>query len=169
MYTDYLWSPGRLTWVKGARQAKGRPFRGCIFCGIAKDDPRVPKKVIYRDKTAMVIMNIFPYNVGHIMVVPMRHVTYPEELTEEEFTHFNNLFKKSITMLKKALKPVGFNAGINLGGRSGQSVSHLHYQLVPRYKKEVGFMESLLGVKVMPETLDQTYKKLMKHAGILKK
>lgn len=169
VYTDYLWSPGRLTWVKDAHQAKGKPFKGCIFCGIAKGDKRVPSKVLYRDDKAMVIMNIFPYNVGHIMVVPIKHVTYPGDMSEEEYAHFNRLFKNSITMLKKALKPVGFNTGINLGSRSGQSISHLHAQIVPRYKKEVGFMESVHGVKVMPETIDATYKRIKKHVDVLEK
>ena len=164
MYADYLWSPGRMAWVKNKK-----PYKGCVFCGIARNDPRIPKKVLYKDKTVMVIMNIFPYNVGHLQVVPIRHVEWPEDLTSEEFDHFNDMFRRTIKLQKKALNPVGFNAGMNLGGHSGQSITHLHFQVVPRYNKEVGFMESLNGVKVMPETLDQTYKKLMKHVDILKK
>jgi diadenosine tetraphosphate (Ap4A) HIT family hydrolase len=163
MYSDYLWSPGRMKWVKNAK-----PYKGCVFCGIAKNDPRVPKKVIYKDKLMMVIMNIFPYNVGHLQVVPLRHVEWPEQLTEEEYAHFFDLVKKTMILLKKALNPVGFNAGMNLGVSSGQSINHLHFQIVPRYKKEIGFMESLMGVKVMPETLDATYRKIMKHADLLK-
>ena len=162
-YADYLWSPGRMSWVRG------KPFKGCVFCAIARGDKRIPAKVIHRDDQAMVVMNIFPYNVGHIMVVPIRHVTYPSELSEKEFSHFNHLFRQSITMLKKALKPAGFNAGINMGSRSGQSISHLHFQIVPRYRKEIGFMESIHGVKVMPEIIGETYKRIMKHAGVLKK
>ncbi len=164
MYADYLWSPARMAWVGD----KGKPYKGCVFCGIAKNDPAVPKKVLYKDKTLMVIMNIFPYNVGHLQVVPLRHVTYPEELPEDEFAHFFRTFRKTLILLKKALNPVGFNVGMNLGESSGQSINHLHLQIVPRFKKEVGFMESLMGVKVMPETLDQTYKKLMKHIDVLK-
>jgi ATP adenylyltransferase len=164
MYCDYLWSPKRMKWVKGKN-----PYKGCVFCGIAKNDPRVPKKVVFKDENLMVIMNIFPYNVGHLQVVPLRHVNWPNELNGEEFQHFNEMFKKTIELLKKSLNPIGFNVGMNLGGHSGQSISHLHLQIVPRYAKEVGFMESILGTKVMPETLDQTYKKIMKHADILKK
>ena len=164
MYSDYLWSPGRMKWVKNAK-----PYKGCVFCGIAKKDARVPRKEIYRDKLMMVIMNIFPYNVGHLQVVPLKHVEWPEQLTEEEYAHFFGLVKKTMILLKKAMNPVGFNAGMNIGGSSGQSITHLHFQIVPRYKKEVGFMESLMGTKVMPETLDATYKKIMKHADLLKK
>jgi ATP adenylyltransferase len=163
MYFEYLWSPGRMAWVKNIK-----PYKGCVFCGIAKNDPKVPKKVIYRDKTMMVIMNIFPYNVGHLQIVPIRHVEWPEELNPGEYAHMNELFRKTIQLLRKALNPVGFNTGMNLGSSSGQSITHLHKQIVPRYKKEVGFMETLNGIKVMPETLDATYKKIMKHADTLK-
>jgi ATP adenylyltransferase len=164
MYTDYLWSPGRMKWVAGAK-----PYKGCVFCGIAKNDPKVLKKVIYRDKTMMVIMNIFPYNVGHLQVVPRRHVEWLEDLSDEEYSHFDGLIRKTVKLLKKSLNPIGFNVGMNLGKHSGQSITHLHCQIVPRYAKEVGFMESIMGTKVMPETLDQTYKRIMKHADILKK
>ena len=164
MYFEYLWSPGRMKWVKDVK-----PYKGCVFCGIAKKDPAVPRKEIYRDKLMMVIMNIFPYNVGHLQVIPLRHVEWPEELTDEEFDHLFELMKKATKLLKKALDPVGFNVGMNLGTSSGQSITHLHLQIVPRYKREVGFMESLSGIKVMPQSLDETHKRLMKHADILKK
>ncbi len=164
MYFEYLWAPDRMKWVKNMK-----PYKGCVFCGIAKNDPKVPKKVIHRDDLMMVIMNIFPYNVGHVQIVPVRHVEWPEDLTKEEHEHFFSLLPRVISMLRKALNPIGFNTGMNLGSSSGQSITHLHMQVVPRYRKEVGFMETLHGVKVMPETLDATYKKIMKHAGELKK
>ncbi len=164
MYRDYLWSPERMKWVTGM----ARPS-GCVFCKIARNDPRVPKKVIYRDNLVMVIMNIFPYNVGHVEVVPISHVEWPEQLTDEEFTHFCSMIKKTINLLRKTLSPPGFNTGINLGKVSGQSVPHLHFHIVPRYASEAGFMDAIAGTKVMPETLDQTYKRIMKHADMLKK
>ncbi len=164
MYFEYLWSPGRMKWVK-----KARPYKGCVFCGIAKDDPKVPKKVIYKDDVVLVVMNIFPYNVGHVQVIPRRHAEWFGDLTEEEYLHFTKMIRKTVKMLKVALKPTGFNVGFNLGTHSGQSITHLHCQIVPRYAKEVGFMESLLGTKVMPESLHATYMRIKKHADILKK
>ncbi len=170
MYKDYLWSPVRMKWVsRAALKDTSKPPGGCTFCRIARNDPRVPKKVVYRDDMVMVLMNIFPYNPGHLQVVPLRHVEWPEQLTEEEYQHFCSLIKKTIKLLRKALNPMGFNAGMNIGKSSGQSIGHLHFQIVPRYAKEAGFMEAISDTKVMPETLDQTYKRIMRHADILKK
>ena len=166
MYKSYLWAPGRIKWV--TRLTRGRPSR-CPFCLIAKGDSRVPSRVLYRDKLVMVIMNIFPYNPGHLQVVPVRHVVWLEELTPEEYSKFCGMIKKSIVMLKKAISPLGFNVGINLGGEvSGGSILHLHCQIVPRFKRDLGFMEVTADTKVMPESLDDTFKKLKKYAHILK-
>ena len=165
MYLNYLWATSRMKWVK----KPGKKIKGCLFCGIAKNDPNIPKKVLYKDKDVMVIMNIFPYNVGHLEVVSVRHVIWLEELSKEEFDKFFEMIKKTILLLKKTLNPKGFNVGLNLGGNiSGGSILHLHVQIVPRYERDLGFMEVTAETKVMPESLDQTYKKLMKNVKILK-
>lgn len=116
----------------------------------------------------MVIMNIFPYNVGHLEVVPIRHVKDIEDLFMEEFLKFFQMIKKSVVLLKKAMKPEGLNIGFNLGEFSGASIPHLHAQIVPRYKRDLGFMEATAETKVMSEGLEDTYKKLMKFKNILK-
>ena len=165
MHAEYLWAPGRLEWV--TRLHKNMP-KGCIFCRIAGDDARVPSRTLYKDKTVMVIMNIFPYNPGHLQVVPVRHVEWPDQLTKEEQAAFYGMVNKTIKLLKKSQNPEGFNIGMNLGRTAGQSITHLHYQIVPRYASDAGFTDTIAGTKVMPETLDQTYKRLMKHVDILK-
>ena len=163
-YGNYLWATSRKKWVK----KPGKKIKGCIFCGIAREDPDVPAMVIYKDSSVMVIMNIFPYNVGHIEVVPVRHVVNIEDLNEEEFLHFFKTIKKSLGMLRKALEPKGFNIGFNLNESSGASIAHLHAQIVPRYDRDAGFMEVTSDTKVMSESLDQTFKRIKKHAGMLK-
>ena len=165
MYSHYLWATSRMTWVK----KPGKKPKGCLFCGIARGDPDIPAKILHKDKSMMVIMNIFPYNVGHLEVVPIRHVKELEDLSEDEFEKFFKVIKKSVVLLKKTLNPKGFNLGFNLGKLSGASVPHLHAQIVPRYERDSGFMEMIAETKVMPESLDQTYKKLMKFASILEK
>lgn len=159
----YLWATSRKKWVKKPKKPKG-----CLFCGIARGDPKIFAKVIHKDKDMMVIMNIFPYNVGHLEVVPIRHVTDLEDLSREEFVKFFQMIKKSVVLLKKAMKPEGLNIGFNLGEFSGASIPHLHAQIVPRYKRDLGFMEATAETKVMSEGLEDTYKKLMKFKNILK-
>lgn len=164
MYINYLWANSRMKWVK----KPGKKTRGCTFCGIAKGNPNIPKKVLYKDRDLMVIMNIFPYNVGHLQVVPVRHVVWLEDLTREEFDKLFKMVKKTILLLRKTLNPSGFNVGLNFGGGvSGGSILHLHVQIVPRYERDLGFMELTAETKVMPESLDRTYRKLMKNVKIL--
>jgi len=163
MFRHYLWATSRLKYILN------RP-KGCIFCNIVKGDPNTPSRILYKDKEMMVIMNMYPYNVGHLQVVPVRHVTQLEELSEIEFQKLWDLVKKSVVLLKKALNPPGFNIGMNIGGEiSGGSILHLHVQIVPRYKRDAGFMEVTADTKVMPQSIDETYKILMKHADILKR
>jgi ATP adenylyltransferase len=116
----------------------------------------------------MVVMNLFPYNTGHLEVVPVRHAVWLEELTKEEHQKMWDLTKKSIQLIKKALGAPAFNVGLNLGGDlAGGSVLHLHVQIVPRYVRDLGFMEIAASTKVMPQTIEETYRLLKKHISIL--
>jgi diadenosine tetraphosphate (Ap4A) HIT family hydrolase len=164
MYLEDLWATSRGKWVKKPHLKKDK----CIFCAIAKGDKSIPSKVIYKGKDMMVIMNIFPYNPGHLQVVPLRHIRKLDELSKEEFIKFFETGRKCINMLEKAMKPLGFNMGINLGEVAGASIEHLHMQIVPRYKREIGFMETTSHTKVMPMGLDEVYRKLKQHIHILK-
>ena len=160
MYESWLYT-NRLRWV-----AKNKP-KGCLFCRIAKGDKKVPSKILYKDEDVMVIMNLFPYNTGHLEVIPIRHVVNLEELTQEEFSKLFEMMRKCIKLLKKVLKPVGFNIGLNIGNVSGASISHSHIHIVPLFKTDFGFMETIARTKVMPESIDKSYKKLMKEIKIL--
>lgn len=164
MYLEHIWATSRGKWVTMPQNK----IKGCIFCGIAKGDKAIPKKVIHKNKDVMVIMNIFPYNPGHLQVIPIRHVKNLEDLNNGEFVNFFSMAKKSIMLLKKAMKPRGFNIGINIGNFAGASIEHLHMQIVPRYNREVGFMEITSHTKVMPMSLEEVYRKLLKYKDILK-
>ena len=166
MYKNYLWATSRMKYVK----KKHKQIQGCLFCNIANNDPSTPKKVIWKDKDMMVIMNIFPYNVGHLEVVPVRHVVYPEELSSQEYQKMWEMVSRSVSLLKKALNASAFNVGMNIGGDlAGGSILHLHVQIVPRYVRDSGFMEVTAGTKVMPQSIDETFKTLKKHASVLGK
>ena len=162
MYPNHLWTK-RLKWVKG------RKFSGCIFCRILKGDKRVPSRVVYQDKDVAVLMNLFPYNVGHLQVIPARHVESIEQMTDEDIKKLFSMVRKAVLLLKKALKPKAFNIGANLGNIAGASISHFHVHVVPRYSHDLGFMEITCFTKVMPESIDKTFEKLKKHVDILKK
>lgn len=160
MHKYHLFSPSRSKWV-------GKEVKGCLFCKIIKNDPKIPKKVLYRNKDVIVLMNIYPYNTGHLQVLPIRHVENFEDLTDKEILSLFSMVKKCVKLLKKVLKPKGFNIGINLGEVSGASIKHIHIHIVPRFRTDFGFMEVIGETKVMPETVEQTYEKLKKEAGML--
>jgi len=165
MYRNYLWATSRMSYVK----KKHAKIEGCLFCNIARDDPKTPKKVLWKDRDMMVIMNIFPYNTGHLEVVPVKHVVWPEELSGQEYGKMWEMVRRSILLLKKALNAPAFNVGINMGGElAGGSIMHLHVQIVPRFVRDSGFMEVTASTKVMPQSLDDTYKALKKNVSVLK-
>ena len=156
LFNSWLYTR-RMSWV-----TKSKP-KGCLFCRIAKGDKRVPSRVLYRGKKTMVIMNLFPYNTGHLEVVPIRHVKDLTELTEEELEDLWKRIVKSMELLKRALRPEGFN----IGELAGASIEHLHVHIVPRFKRDFGFMEVTGKTRVMPEPIDRTYKKLKQYSSLL--
>lgn len=144
----------------------GKSHSGCTLCKIAKGESI--SKVLFKNKNIIVIMNIFPYNTGHLQVMPIRHVSTLDELSDDEIFELFRMVKRCVRLISKVLKPEGFNIGMNIGEFSGASIAdHLHIHIVPRYKTDFGFMEILAETKVMPEKLEETYKRLMKHAKIL--
>lgn len=127
---DVLFAPSR------GKYTRKKPEVSCLFCAIRDHDPRVWTREIYRDEGALVIMNIFPYSPGHIQVLPSRHVEEPEDLSDDEFIHALDFVQKGVYLVRKVMKPDGLHLGINLG-KAGASIQHLHFQIVPRYKKAV--------------------------------
>jgi ATP adenylyltransferase len=156
-----------MRWVKG-NKGKAEP-KGCLFCRIARNEKKIPQKVLHRAKDIMVIMNVFPYNTGHLQVIPVRHVKNFEELSDGEISSLFSMVKKCVKLLKKVLEPAGFNIGINIGGEvAGASIEHLHIHIVPRFRRDIGFMEATAKTKVLPATLEQTFRELKKESGMLR-
>lgn len=165
MFESYLFSPIRMKWIKGKRMKK---IKGCIFCRIAKGDKSIPQKILYKDNNLIVLMNMFPYNTGHLQVIPTKHVENFDELSDEEIEKLFVMVKKCVKLLKKVLKPKGFNIGINLGGDvAGASIGHFHIHIVPRFERDFGFMEVVGKTKVMPCDIESVYKELKKEIKIL--
>ena len=142
--------------------------KGCIFCDFpaAKNDEK--NLILYRGKKSFIIMNKYPYNPGHLMIAPYRHVGEIEDLTSDEQIDLFYCLKLSILAIKSALKPDGLNIGINIGKVAGAGVKdHLHIHVVPRWNGDTNFMPVLADVKVIPEALEETYKKLRESISAL--
>ena len=137
--------------------------KGCLFCKRLKEKDSVKNLIVYRGKKALVILNKFPYNAGHTMIVPTRHVGQIEKLRADEAAEFFELLQKTVAIIKKVLKPTSMNLGMNLGKASGAGVpGHLHMHIVPRWTGDTNFMPIIGQTKVISLPLDPIYKKLRK-------
>ncbi len=134
----------------------------CIFC--AKKTSEIGKRdfIIKKGKHTFVMMNLYPYTTGHLMVAPYRHVGRLCDLTEEEKLELMELVAWSEEVLRRALKPGGFNIGMNIGRCAGAGFpDHIHLHIVPRWEGDTNFMPVLSETKVLPETLESTYEKIL--------
>jgi ATP adenylyltransferase len=154
---EYLWSPWRLAYITGSAGASDTAT--CIFCAAA--DPEHRDLVLVRGRTSYVILNLYPYNNGHLMVVPNRHVASLASTTGDEQAELMRLTRHAEIALTEAYQPQGINIGVNLGRPAGAGVlDHLHVHVVPRWNGDTNFMTVVGNVRVLPEDLDATAKRL---------
>ena len=152
----HLWAPWRMEYIE--KEIKGE---GCIFCSRLREDDGPHNLILYRSSHAFVIMNKFPYNPGHLMICPFRHERDIENLSVDEARDLFECLKLSVKVLKKVMEPHGYNIGLNSGRVAGAGVEdHLHFHIVPRWNGDTNFMPVLAEVKVVPEHLERTYRKL---------
>lgn len=154
-HLDRLWAPHRLAYVKNDLAEPP----GCPFCriGAAELAEGEADLVVARGQTMFAVLNLYPYNPGHLMVVPYRHVADLTELTVDEITELGQMTQQSVRTIKRVSAPNAFNVGLNLGGIAGGSVAdHLHQHVVPRWSGDANFMTITGGTKVLPQLLDQT-------------
>ncbi|MBN1693075.1 MAG: HIT domain-containing protein [Dehalococcoidales bacterium] len=148
----YVWAPWRIEYIKAEKPA------GCIFCEKPKESKDKKNYILYRGIKNFIMLNSYPYNPGHILVAPYRHTGNLEELTEEERSEHYELVSRSVAVLKKVLKPAGFNIGANLGRVAGAGIEdHFHSHVVPRWQGDNNFMPVLGDAKVIPQALADTY------------
>jgi ATP adenylyltransferase len=154
--TRQLWAPWRLEYIK---QADEQP--GCIFCDAATADGDEEKLVVGRGEHAFVLLNKFPYSSGHLMVAPYRHVGELAGLGDEEALEIHRLAQHGLEALGAVYGPEGYNLGWNLGRIAGAGVvDHVHLHVVPRWAGDTNFMPVLADVKVLPEHLSETRRRL---------
>lgn len=159
-----LWAPWRMEYILGDKTA------GCVFCTELKEDHDRKNYILYRGAKAFVIMNIYPYNNGHVMVIPYKHVETLEELPDSTLKEMMVLTKECCTILREAMNPQGFNVGVNVGAAAGAGIKeHLHIHIVPRWNGDTNFMSVMDDLRVMPQHLKETFDILEKGFKRLKK
>lgn len=150
-----LWAPWRMAYIDGL---KGE---GCIFCQKAEEEDDAKNFIIFRGNSAFVLLNAYPYNNGHLMIAPYRHLDSLDRLSPEELLEIMMLAQRAVIVLTEVLKADGFNIGINQGKSAGAGIEeHLHLHIVPRWGGDTNFMPVLGNTKVMPESLESTYTRL---------
>lgn len=156
VFENWLRAIGKLDYVQG----KNRPDVDCILCAIRDDDERVKALKVYQDNLSFIVLNIYPYNPGHLMAVPTRHMTKFTELTKEEALHLFRVLQGLQLLLNDLYNPQGFNMGMNQGTNAGASIEHVHFHLVPRYPAEIGFIDIIGKARITPLGLDSVKKKI---------
>ncbi|HLD40705.1 MAG TPA: HIT domain-containing protein [Candidatus Omnitrophota bacterium] len=158
---DKLWAPWRINYISNAKKQKG-----CLFCRTSKSSLDRKNLIILRSRHVFVMLNKFPYNNGHLMAAPYRHIKDLKSLTQEEILDMFSTLNNIQDILKKTLNPAGFNIGINAGRSAGAGIpGHLHIHIVPRWKEDTNFMPVVFDTKIISQSLDELYDKLSKKLG----
>ena len=153
--SEPLWAGWRMKYIESAKS------KGCLFCGRAHSKPGKKDLVLAISEKCLIMLNAFPYNCGHLMIAPKRHVGSLSGLTESEASDLVSQLSLCERILKKAYHAQGFNIGLNLGRCAGAGVlGHLHVHVVPRWSGDTNFMSTVSNTKVLPESLFDTYAKL---------
>ncbi len=152
---DYLWTPWRYSYVSTTDRAKE-----CVFCHKPEGDDR-RNCIVHRAAHCFVVLNIFPYTSGHVMVVPYTHVDALEKLSLEAATEMMALSRRMEGILRRMYSPDGINLGMNIGKAAGAGVAgHIHMHVLPRWVADANFMTTVAETRVLPETLDQTWERM---------
>jgi len=155
---DVVWAPWRMDYILSDKVG------GCIFCDKPRLQRDVEHHILWRGDTAFVMMNRYPYNNGHVMVVPHAHVASLAALQAAQRSELFDLTARCEQVLQQALQPEGFNIGLNLGAAAGAGIAeHLHIHIVPRWSGDTNFMPVLGEVRVIPQHLDATYQLLVSY------
>ncbi len=153
---ESLWAPWRMDYIVSDKSKE------CVFCTAPKAENDSIKKILFRGPNSYVILNIFPYANGHLMICPYRHVGCITLLNDEEFHEMSLLTKRSLDILRQEYRPDGFNTGYNIGKSGGAGFDeHLHGHIVPRWNGDTNFMPVLAETKVHPEHIEATYNRLV--------
>lgn len=156
---ECIWAPWRMEFIRdvGRQEAANE----CFLCRAAETDDLAACHVVKRTKPAMVLLNRYPYNNGHLLIAPRRHVAQLEELTHEEFDEIGALIVQAKKLMDCLMEPHGYNVGVNLGRAAGAGLeAHLHAHIVPRWVGDANFMTTIGSTKVLPQSLEELWRVL---------
>ena len=154
---DKLWAPWRMEYIEEAKESGNE----CIFCDLPAQTNDEKNYIIYRSSLSFVMLNKYPYNNGHIMVIPYEHESDYTSLNSDVIADMQQLIQKSLIALQNSMDPHGFNIGLNLGRSAGAGIdAHLHYHIVPRWNGDTNFMPVIGETKVISESLQKSWQKL---------
>jgi len=154
---EQLWSPWRMQYILGKDEG------GCVFCDAFQVDPSEDREylILHRGDSCGVIMNLYPYNNGHLLVIPYAHQKTLEGLPSEALTEILIVMNKSLAVLRAAMNAEGFNVGLNLGKVAGAGINeHVHMHVVPRWSGDTNFITTLSATRCIPESLRASYDRL---------
>lgn len=165
---EILWAPWRLAYIErppdtaqDGGQDSGQPT-GNFFLDLPAQDNDRENLILFRGTTAFVIMNAYPYTNGHVLVAPYRQVADLDDLTDAELLEINQLLARCVRWIRSAFHPDGFNIGVNIGRAAGAGVpQHIHWHVLPRWNGDTNFMTTVGDVRVIPQTLSETYDRLI--------
>lgn len=159
----HLWAPWRMAYLTAERQDE------CVLCHKMAEEDDIANLVVHRGRHGCIVLNLYPYNNGHLMVVPYRHVASTEALEPEELLEAMQLVNLAIAVLRNSMSPDGFNMGVNLGKAAGAGIdSHVHIHVVPRWLGDTNCMPVIADVRVVPESLTDSCRRLRRAVeGIL--
>jgi ATP adenylyltransferase len=152
-----LFSPWRMKYIQNTKSND----EGCFFCSALGMHDNVENLVVARGKVSFALLNLFPYTSGHMMVAPFNHKVNLDELTTQTRAEMMEMVSQCIVVLKKVYNPQAFNVGANIGEAAGAGVpGHVHLHIVPRWTGDTNFMSTVGEVRVLPESIDQTYSRI---------
>ncbi|MDR2069291.1 MAG: HIT domain-containing protein [Spirochaetaceae bacterium] len=151
---EYFFNFEKLAYLKGERPP------GCILCLVRDKDPRVVNMMVYHDEYMGISLNLYPYNPGHLLIFPLRHVGDIRELGDEERTAMDRTLDRALSVMDSLYSPAAYNIGFNMGRAAGASIDHLHLHIIPRYPTEIGIAELLAGKRVLVEDITLTRQRL---------
>ncbi len=160
MSAEILYAPWRMKYVTSPKKETD----GCVFCAVVNDNVERDRDnyLLYRGKTAFALMNIYPYNTGHLLILPYQHVSTPTETSRSTQIEMSLLTTYFVELLSELMQPDGFNIGTNIGQAAGAGIAdHLHTHIVPRWIADNNYISVVGNTRVVPELLDDTYDKIM--------